>query len=167
MLALIQRIIVAAGSGRWMRTVVTIIASLIAFNGLIFVFITMLQCSPVSAYWTLSFTKQRCIDEEAHVLAAGVINTVTDFVIVLLPIQTVKNLRLPKRQRLAVCILFAGGLLASAAGGVRTYFTWRLTSAPNHDITWNSYYVMLVSSIELFVGIVCCCNPFLFRWLCG
>jgi hypothetical protein len=110
--------------------------------------------SPVSAYWTLSFTKQKCINEEAHVLAAGVINTVTDFIIVLLPIQTVRNLNLPKKQRAAVYLLFTGGLLASIAGAVRTYFTWRLTSSPDHDITWNSYYVMLLSSIELFVGIV-------------
>lgn len=113
-------------------------------------------CSPVSAYWTLSFTKQKCINEEAHVLAAGIINTVTDFIIVLLPIKTVKNLNLPKKQRIAVYLLFTGGLLASIAGAVRTYFTWRLTSSPDHDITWNSYYVMLLSSIELFVGIVCC-----------
>lgn len=111
--------------------------------------------SPVSAYWTLSFVRQKCINEEAHVLAAGVINTVMDFIIVLLPIKTVKNLQLPTRQRIVVYLLFTGGLLASVAGGIRTYFTWRLTSAPDHDITWNSYYVMLLSSIELFVGIVC------------
>lgn len=113
-------------------------------------------CSPVSAYWTLSFTRQKCINEEAHVLAAGVINTVTDFIIVLLPIRIVKNLNLPKKQRVLVYLLFTGGLLASIAGAIRTYFTWRLTSSPDHDITWNSYYVMLLSSIELFVGIVCC-----------
>ncbi|KAH8909986.1 hypothetical protein BR93DRAFT_925001 [Coniochaeta sp. PMI_546] len=142
-----------------MRFFATIFASLIGLNGLLFVFITMLQCSPVSAYWTLSFTKQKCINEEAHVLAAGIINTVTDFIIVLLPIKTVKNLNLPKKQRIAVYLLFTGGLLASIAGAVRTYFTWRLTSSPDHDITWNSYYVMLLSSIELFVGIICASIP--------
>lgn len=142
-----------------MRFFVVIIASLIGLNGLLFVFITMLQCSPISAYWTVSFVKQKCINEKAHVLAAGVINTVTDFIIVLLPIKTVKNLNLPKRQRIAVYVLFTGGLLASIAGAVRTYFTWRLTSDPDHDITWNSYYVMLLSSIELSVGIICASIP--------
>lgn len=87
-------------------------------------------------------------------LAAGVINTLTDFVIVLLSIKMVKNLKLPKRQRIAVYLLFTAGLLASVAGAVRTYFTWRLTSAPDHDYTWNSYDVVLLSAIELFVGIV-------------
>ncbi|OIW33761.1 hypothetical protein CONLIGDRAFT_677512 [Coniochaeta ligniaria NRRL 30616] len=157
MLALIYRI-AAAGASR-MRFFVTIFASLIGLNGLLFVFITMLQCSPVSAYWTLSFTKQKCINEEAHVLAAGVINTVTDFIIVLLPIRIVKNLNLPKKQRVLVYLLFTGSLLASIAGAIRTYFTWRLTSSPDHDITWNSYYVMLLSSIELFVGIICASIP--------
>ena len=152
MLTLIHRI--AAARDSRMRFFIVIFAALLVLNGLLFVFITMLQCSPVSAYWTLSFTKQKCINEEAHVLAAGVINTVTDFIIVLLPIKTVKDLKLAKKQRIAVYLLFTGGLLASVAGGVRTYFTWRLTSAPDHDITWNSYYVMLLSSVELFVGIV-------------
>lgn len=137
-----------------MRFFVMIFASVIGLNSIIFVFIIMLQCSPVSAYWTLSFTPQKCINEEAHILAAGVINTVTDFIIVLLPIRTVKNLALPRKQRVIVYLLFTGGLLASIAGAVRIYFTWRLTSSPDHDLTWNSYLVMLVSSLELFVGIV-------------
>jgi hypothetical protein len=152
MLALIYRI-VAAGASR-MRFFVMLFASVIGLNSIIFVFITMLQCTPVSAYWTLSFTPQKCINEEAHILAAGVINTATDFIIVLLPIRTVKNLALPRKQRVIVYLLFTGGLLASIAGAVRIYFTWQLTSSPDHDLTWNSYLVMLVSSLELFVGIV-------------
>ncbi|KAB5570724.1 integral membrane protein [Coniochaeta sp. 2T2.1] len=157
MLALIQRI-AAAGASR-MRFVVSITGFLIGLNGLLFVFITMLQCSPVSAYWTISFTPQKCINEKAHVVAAGTINTVTDFFIVLLPIKLVMELNLPKKQRVAVYVLFTGGILVGIAGAVRTYFTWLLTSSPNHDITWNSYYVMLVSSVELFLGIICASIP--------
>jgi hypothetical protein len=40
----------------------------------------------VSAYWTLPFTPQKCIDEKHHLLAAGIINTITDFCVVLIPI---------------------------------------------------------------------------------
>ena len=87
-------------------------------------------------------------------LAANTINTVTDFIIVLLPIKLVMDLNLPKKQRVAVYLLLTGGFLVGIAGAVRTHFTYLLTSSPNHDITWNSYYVVLVSSVELFLGIV-------------
>lgn len=110
--------------------------------------------SPVSDAWRLSFTPQNCLDQATHLVAASVINTVSDFVIVLLPIKTVLGLRLPKGQRVIVYLLFSGGIAASISGGVRTYFTWLFTSSPDRDTTWIAYYVMLTSSIELFIGIV-------------
>ena len=109
----------------------------------------------MSDYWTLSFTPQRCINEAAHLLSAGIINTVTDLVIVLLPIKTVMGLNLPVSQRLVVYLLFAGGFLASIAGAVRTYFVFQVDTSEDRDLTWNSYYAVLSASVELFVGIVC------------
>lgn len=101
-------------------------------------------------------TPQKCLDQGTHLVAASIINTVSDFVIVLLPIKTVLGLRLPKRQRIIVYLLFSGGIVVSITGGIRTYFSWLYTSSPDRDTTWFAYYVMLTSSIELFVGIVSC-----------
>lgn len=92
-------------------------------------------------------------------MAASIINTVTDFIIVLLPIKTVLGLRLPRRQRVIVYLLFSGGLVASISGAIRTYYSWLFVSIPNRDTTWIAYYVMLTSTIELFVGIVSL-NPY-------
>ncbi len=89
-----------------------------------------------------------------HLLVAGVINTVNDLIIVLLPIRTVAALGIPVKQRVIVYSLFAGGFFASAAGAVRTYFTWLMTTAPDHDISWTSYLVILTSALELYTGIV-------------
>lgn len=112
------------------------------------------EASPVADYWTLSLTPQKCINEEVHLLAAGIINTTTDFLIVLLPVPTVFGLNLPFKQLLIVQGLFTGGVLASVAGAVRTYFTWVMTTSADHDITWNAYIVILLSSLELYIGIV-------------
>ncbi|KAJ9154891.1 Integral membrane protein [Pleurostoma richardsiae] len=167
MLTLIFKIM-AAGQSR-MRHAVLILAILIALDGFIFIFVTIFQCSPVSAYWTLSFTPQKCIDEATHVLAAGIINTVTDFIIVLLPIPTVARLGLPPRQLAVVLGLFGGGLLSTAAGAVRTFFTWRMIKGADHDITWYAYVAVLTSAIELYVGIICASlpatKPFFSRYL--
>ena len=114
----------------------------------------LIRRSRISDYWTISVEPQECIDEAAHLLAAGVINTTLDFVIVILPIKTIMDLRIPFRQRLLIYSLFTGGLLASTAGAVRTYFTWVMTTTPDHDVTWNAYLVILTSVLELYIGIV-------------
>ena len=95
---------------------------------------------------------QNCINEAVHLLAAGVINTALSFIIVLLPIRTVIALHLPTKQQLIVYILFAGGLFTCAAGVVRTYVTWIMTT--NADISWDAHRVILTGSLELLVGIV-------------
>lgn len=110
--------------------------------------------SPISDLWTISIRPQQCIDHGVHLLVASIINTVQDFLIVLVPIKTVVGLNLPLAQRVTVLVLFAGGLLVCIAGAVRTHFTWRMVSSPDGDINWHAYDMMLASSIELFLGIV-------------
>lgn len=115
--------------------------------------------SPISDYWKVSLTPQKCLNQASHLLAASIINTITDFMTVFLPIKTVLGLHLPKRQRLIICLLFSGGIVASIAGAVRTYFSWLCASTPDHDTTWIAYYVTLTSSVELFLGIVSLTSP--------
>ncbi|KAF7531421.1 hypothetical protein G7054_g8900 [Neopestalotiopsis clavispora] len=115
------------------------------------------QMSPVSAYWTLSANPQRCINEAAHLLVAGIINTITDFVIVILPIKMTASLQLPRRQHIILYALFCTGFCACAAGCVRTYYTWILTT--NYDKTWYGWTVWISSAIELYLGIACASIP--------
>ena len=108
--------------------------------------------SPVSAYWTLSVQPQNCRPEGRSLLVAGILNTCTDLLVVLLPIPTVWNLKLPKRQQAILVILFSAGLLVVIAGAVRTYWMYRVTET--YDRTWMAYPEFISSSVELNVGIV-------------
>ncbi|KAI4601900.1 hypothetical protein KJ359_010766 [Pestalotiopsis sp. 9143b] len=107
----------------------------------------------------MSLASEKCINEEAHLLAAGIINTVTEFIVVFLPMSTVLKLSLPKRQRAIVLGLFATGFLACGAGIARIIYTWLSTSAPDHDTVWNAWAVRFVSGIELYLGIICASIP--------
>jgi hypothetical protein len=88
-------------------------------------------------------------------LAAGIINTVTEFIVVFLPMRTIFQLELPRKQRAIVIGLFATGFLACAAGVIRIFFTWLTTTAADHDTGWNAWALRLASGIELYLGIVC------------
>jgi hypothetical protein len=107
--------------------------------------------SPISSYWEFALHKN-CINEGVHVFVAGIINTITDFILVFLPMKLVLSLGLPRRQQYIAIGLFAAGLLASVAGVVRTVFTAFMFT--NNDRIWNAWAVQLSGSIELFIGIV-------------
>lgn len=89
-----------------------------------------------------------------HLLAAGCINTTTDFLIVILPIPYVVRLKLPRKQQIIIVSLFTGGLFVTAAGAVRTYVFHITLTDPNRDLTWNAYIIIIVSALELYIGIV-------------
>jgi Fungal rhodopsin domain len=108
---------------------------------------------PISAYWTLSFVPQHCINERIHLVIQGSFNIVYDFCVVLIPIPIVLKLNLPLRQRIIVALLFGIGFVVCFAGIVRTYYMYKVTDG-YHDITWDAYPVWFGTAVELYLGIV-------------
>jgi hypothetical protein len=106
----------------------------------------------VSDYWTLSFDPQQCINETAHLLAGGIINTLTDFCVVLIPIPVVMRLRLPLRQRIYCALLFGAGFVICIAGSFRIAYTYQLNTT--YDKTWLAYPAWIAGTVELYLGIV-------------
>ncbi|KAI8626804.1 hypothetical protein F5Y19DRAFT_487383 [Xylariaceae sp. FL1651] len=158
MLALVRRL-TAASNNRIEKIAVLAVTVLIGINCFIFIVVKLFQCTPMSASWTIFAEPSQCINEKIHMMSANIINTITDFVVVLLPIRTVMTLQLPPRQHIIVMSLFGVGLVASFVGIARTYFTWLLYTAADYDTTWNAWSVWLSSLIELHLGIICASIP--------
>jgi hypothetical protein len=165
MLALTYRII--GDSSKKLRKVVVIVMAVICLQGTIFVFTAVFQCRyadhfqdqteanlhrPISQYWTLSMEPQKCISEPAFLLASGIINTVTDFIVVILPVPVVWKLQLGRREQLVLVLLFGAGFIVSIVGGIRTVYTYRVTVS--NDRSWDIFPVYITASVELYVGIV-------------
>ena len=103
----------------------------------------------------MSTAPQECLNEAAHIFAAGIINTVNDFCVVLIPIPVVLKLKLPLRQRLVCIFLFGAGFIVCIAGGVRIAWMYQLDTA--YDKTWLAYPTWIAGTIELYLGIVSLC----------
>lgn len=69
-------------------------------------FLVIFFCTPISALWT---GKGKCLDLDPYSYA--VINVLTTLVVWAMPIQRVWKLQLPKRQKVALSLIFALGLL--------------------------------------------------------
>lgn len=107
----------------------------------------------MSDFWKLTLSKQpNCLDQASLLLAGGILNTCSDFLVVVLPIPRVLMLRLPPRQKAIVAILLGVGFMVTIAGAARTYFTY--AAAQSNDEIWNLHSAWVSGSLELYIGIV-------------
>jgi hypothetical protein len=155
------------------RRFVMAIHANVAFSVAIFItffFLSIFQCTPIQNYWTFGAPSDTCVDEGAATLAAGIINCVADLLCTLLPMHmvakvlylhpdstslelTFSQLQMPKRQRIAVVILFSLGFIVTVAGIVRTYYIYRSVVA-SYDQTWEAYPLWICAAVEIDLGVV-------------
>ncbi|KAI1143954.1 integral membrane protein [Hypoxylon sp. FL0543] len=146
-----------ASRDRKMTIAALISMAVVGLSCFVFFMVSLFQCTPLSDFWKLSAEPQNCINQGAHLMAANIINTVTDWVVVLLPIKTALGLNIPTKQISMVIFLFGVGIIASSAGIARSYFTSKLTT--DFDVVWNSWLSWFCSDIELNLGIICASIP--------
>ncbi|KAK0118629.1 hypothetical protein ONS95_007513 [Cadophora gregata] len=156
MLVLVYRIVTE--SSKKLPKIIVGVMILISLECVAFIFGVMFQCGKPSRYWTLSFIPQHeCMSETKNLLAAGIINTVSDLVIVVLPIPIIWRLQLPIQQQIIIVLLFGAGVLVTVASILRTYYLYQVTDG--WDKTWHASPAWVTSSVELYVGIMCASIP--------
>lgn len=76
-----------------------------------------LECTPINAYWDKANPLWRttheyhCINEGAKMVSAGVISAIQDFVACVLPMALFWDLRISRRAKFALGVVFSLGLL--------------------------------------------------------
>lgn len=97
-------------------------------------------CSPISSYWRGKHDK--CFDQSAIVAADAVISTVTDVIILLLPLPLTWSLQLPPKKKVRVgCMLAVGGLAV-----VSSAYRLRVILVHGHSSDLTIVYVQLALS---------------------
>ncbi|KAF2431911.1 hypothetical protein EJ08DRAFT_696058 [Tothia fuscella] len=134
----------------------------VAFNTACYLSVLFAQifiCYPVKDYWTFPEPPgAKCLEEGPVTLASGCLKTFADLLITTLPIPLILRMNMQKRQRYGVAALLALGYIASIAGIVRTYFTYR-TFYQTYDVTWWEYPGFLCAALENDLGVICACIP--------
>jgi hypothetical protein len=120
-----RRLAAGTYSLKWkLATVIAICFTILYTIGFIIVF--MCDCRPLEAYWrsyNLSYkTEYTCIDTTFLNPISGAISVLADFYSVLLPCVMLWHLECPRRQKIALNVIFCLGLVVVAAGSARTYY---------------------------------------------
>ncbi|KAF9699265.1 hypothetical protein EKO04_003181 [Ascochyta lentis] len=125
-----------------------------------FTFLAIFLCTPVSDYWVIGSPAGSCLNEGTATLVAGIINCIADFATTITPIPLILGLHMPRRQRYAVALLFAMGIIVTIAGIVRTWFIYK-SLITTYDNTWYAYPLWIAAAVEIDLGVICASAPVL------
>ncbi len=151
--------------------------------GVVFFFVAIFQCSPMSFFWTHwdGEHEGKCMNINAIAWANAGISIALDFWMLAIPLAQLKALNLQWKKKIGVALMFIVGtlyvyplssLFPLAAfsdlclflpSSVTVMSIVRLqalvTFAQSSNPTWDNYPVSLWSTIEINVGIICTCMP--------
>lgn len=94
---------------KFRRGVYALITIVVGYT-VIYEFLMILRCHPVSSAWDLN-DRGTCMSKLVPMMVLGIINIAIDISILLLPVRVVLPLQMPGRQKLSLIFLFmTGGL---------------------------------------------------------
>ncbi|KAE9986339.1 hypothetical protein EG327_004386 [Venturia inaequalis] len=143
------------------RTHVWIIRSImlytVLFGGAYF-FLATFQCRPISAWWKLTSGHRSCVGP-AIVLGtsytSAALNSVADWTFGILPYFIVRDLDLPRKQKVLIAIILGFAAIGSLATLIRMPFIVNLTNTD--DFLYATVDIAVWSIVEPGVGIAATC----------
>lgn len=94
-----------------LRVVIYITMVIVVIYSLVASFEWVYACRPLEKYWDHTIPGGSCINWLTIAVFSGVMNSTTDVVMLILPVIILRNLRLPRRQKVGVMmVLMTGGL---------------------------------------------------------
>ncbi|QKX60148.1 uncharacterized protein TRUGW13939_07291 [Talaromyces rugulosus] len=135
--------------------IVSLIVILIGFYG-ITSFVKIFECSPRAKIFDKSIPGT-CTDVSRLLNTSGMFNTITDYLILLLPVHAVWKLQLTPIKKLYIVLIFTFGLCAPVFSTIG--FIVRLRISGNPDTTWNQPEILLWGAAELTSGNLVVCAP--------
>ncbi|KAI3331630.1 hypothetical protein HD806DRAFT_477917 [Xylariaceae sp. AK1471] len=131
------------------------VSVLVASWDISFTFVTIFQCNPVSYAWDTN-QPGHCINYGTSQLASGVINIITDILILVMPIPLIWKLNITKQKKRQVTLTFAIGCTACLVSVVRLAWAQTLDGS---DGSWAGVSITYISIIETTVGILAVSIP--------
>ena len=116
-----------------------------------------LICHPMDSYWkgySPFYNKPyKCGDERVPIILSVVLNVTSDIYATLLPMFLVRKLRLSRKQRIGLVLLFSVGILTIVTGAARIYFIEIVTTnykpGPHtHDVTWPGWPLYVSDNLD-------------------
>ncbi|TKX22297.1 hypothetical protein C1H76_5587 [Elsinoe australis] len=143
--------------GKNIRLAIWIMAGVTGVYGFWSIFGNVSMCTPIPSYWNHTIANSHCMSNTAVWFSNAAINIVTDIAIFLLPMPALKQLQLPKKQKIGLMLVFALGGFVCLTSILRLRALHDVTKST--DLTWENGPIAYWSSVEVNVGIICASLP--------
>ncbi|OKL58978.1 hypothetical protein UA08_05757 [Talaromyces atroroseus] len=144
--------------------------------GVALTMVNVFQCQPVSAaIWFPADGDAKCLSIVTIYLSSAPVNLITDIAIFFLPIPILTQLRLPRKQKIILIIVFSIGLFTTVIDIIRAAYLQSAAtsnaikqqtgsgnvdnSKANQDFSWYGAFTFMWSAVEVNTGIICACIP--------
>ncbi|KAE8343622.1 hypothetical protein BDV24DRAFT_161298 [Aspergillus arachidicola] len=134
------------------RTIIIVAIVAVVVNQVIFTFLFIFPCRPIAMQWD-SDLSGTCIDTLKSYYALAGTSLGFDIVIIALPLPVLWKLQLGKRQKVALCCVFAIGFFVTIIQIIRIFTIARLKTYTD------SKPVILWSIIEISLAVIIACVP--------
>ncbi|KAH7124487.1 hypothetical protein EDB81DRAFT_911243 [Dactylonectria macrodidyma] len=135
------------------RLALYISMGLVTAYGISGALVSMLLCLPFKKLWQPDIPGH-CIDVNTFYMFNTSTNIVFDIAIYIMPLHILWNLNLPKRQRMALVLVFALGFVVLIASVFRLVTLVHLLYSPN----WTTVKSLNWSSVEIHLALVLSCT---------
>ncbi|KAF9241048.1 hypothetical protein CBS147339_4328 [Penicillium roqueforti] len=146
------------GTKASMRIAIYVTGTIVWAWGLSIILESFLICHPVAFNWNPTLPKGGCGNRNAAFVVAGVLNMVTDLMVMLLPIPYIWKLQLPVGRKIGLSVAFSIGLFVSAISMVRVDSLMRIDF---NDLTYTLPIPLMWSIIEQQLALVAANLPLL------
>ncbi|RDW76096.1 hypothetical protein BP5796_06917 [Coleophoma crateriformis] len=120
------------------------------------VFGSAFMCIPVNFFWDSSI-KGSCMNKLAFWFSNAALNITTDLMIFAIPIPLVRQLQLPKKQKIALMFVFAFGAFVCVTSVIRLKALYQISVSI--DTSLDGVSTAIWSGIEINVAIGCASLP--------
>lgn len=93
---------------RVFRRAVHTLLAITSLYAIAYILMSIFLCIPVSAQWDLDITG-KCVDRFSLMMTLSIANIVIDMAILLLPVEVLIPLQMPRMQKASLLVLFATG----------------------------------------------------------
>ncbi|KAI0115631.1 hypothetical protein GGR51DRAFT_556069 [Nemania sp. FL0031] len=118
--------------------------------------VKIFECTPRAKIYNTQLDG-KCINTSVFLTTIGVFNTITDVIILLLPVRAVWSLALPFHKKVIVVLVFTFGLAAPAFSLYG--FIVRLKGTNNPDKNWNQPAIVMWGLLEIATAVLCASFP--------
>ncbi|KAK6219176.1 hypothetical protein LQW54_002425 [Pestalotiopsis sp. IQ-011] len=122
------------------------------------VLVTLFLCKPIAFNWDTTIAGGKCGNTLASWKSTGIVNIVTDVIILLLPVPSLCKVQMVLYKKLVIIAMFTLGVFTTAVGTARLVAIININQA---DITFSVAWAIVFSALECSVAVSLSCIPLL------